>query len=105
VQLVGLDLLALHAEHPGQLPRVRGEQRRHAQRSGDVGQPVGVNDDRHAVGERVGQRLLGVGAASGADHPGLHPTGADDDLGVLVTHEVGRSAEVAHHPHEPGAGS
>ena len=82
-QLLGLHLLALDAEHPGQLAGVRGEQGGYAERAVDVGEAVGVDHDRHPVGERVGQRLLGVRAAARADHPGLHAALADDDLRVL----------------------
>ena len=68
-QLLGLDLLALDAEHPGQLAGVRGEQGGYAERAGDVGEAVGVDHDRDTVGQRVGERLLGVRASARSRSP------------------------------------
>ena len=67
-----------------------------------MGQRIRVDHGRHAVRQRLGQRRLGVRVATGSDHPRLHPAVGRHDLGMPGTHRVGRGAEVADHPGEPG---
>ena len=104
VEAAGLDVGAVDAAHRGQLARVGGQHGRDAERSRDVPQRVGVDDDRDAVGDRGRERLPCRVAAAGADGPRLHPALADD-LGVHPADDVGDLADVADHPRQPAVGA
>ena len=101
---VGLHVVALDAEHRGQLAGVRGEQRRDEERLGQVLEGARVDDDGNAVLERLGEQVADVIATARADHPGLHPSGAGDDLGRAVDDARAqlRRADEAHHAGGPG---
>ena len=84
LELPGLDLAALDVEHPGQFAGVRRQDRRDVQRPGEVLEGVGVDDERDPVRQAGSEGVLGILAASGADHPGLHPPRSGDHLGMLL---------------------
>ena len=71
------------------------------------GEGVGVDDHRDPVGERRGERVARAVAAARADHPGLHPPGADTTSGCAArTRSATASlADVAHHPGQPARGA
>ena len=99
----GLDVGPLGVGHRGELARMRREHGRHAERSGHVGERVGIHDNRYAVGDRRLEGVAGPVATSGTHRPGLdaavpHDVGADlpDPVGDLVV------ADVADHAAQPG---
>ena len=98
VELTGLDLRAIHAEHPGELAGVGGEHRGAPQWWLEVTQGVGVDHERYVVVERLLEGARCPVAAAAADHPGLHPARADD-LGVRLPDPVAHLvvADVADH--------
>lgn len=103
-----LDPGPLHAEHPGQLAGVRREHRRYAERAGDFRQRIRVHYDGHAIGDRPLQRLTSTGTTAGADHPGLHLSGADHDLRVGSEHQlsspIAADRGITHHARQPAVG-
>ena len=100
-ELVGLDLGAIDPEHRRELAGMGGQEGRPVEPGREVGERVGVDDEGYVVRQRLGQRLGRLGVAAGADHPGLHASLADDDLGVRRAYGVGCPTGVPDHAGEP----